>query len=354
VTRVLVVGAGLLGTSIGLGLKAKGHTVQLTDKSSSAAALAADYGAGEVLSSEFSPEVIFICVPPEETAQSIIEFLEKFPKATVSDVASVKASIEKAVATRVNSARFIPGHPMAGRERGGAIAGRSDLFVARPWILCPGDHNEVGRLAAVESLIAELGASVVKMSASDHDRAVALVSHVPQAVSSLLAARLAEAEAEDIALAGAGLRDTTRIAASSPELWLQIYAANSLEVNQELKAFRADLDRLIVALDAIGQPGSLAAVNQILDAGNRGVAKIPGKHGSKAQQYQRIVVMIDDRPGELGRLFNEVGALGVNIEELQLEHSPSAQIGLVELFVLPKFAEPLVAGLQNRGWRIAG
>lgn len=353
-TRVLVVGAGLLGTSIGLGLKAKGHTVQLTDKSYSAAALAADYGAGEVLSSDFSPEVIFICVPPEETAQSVIDFLEKFPEATVSDVASVKASIEKAVATRVNSARFISGHPMAGRERGGAIAGRSDLFVARPWILCPVEENEAGRVAAVESLIAELGASVVKMSASDHDRAVALVSHVPQAVSSLLAARLAEAEAEDIALAGAGLRDTTRIAASSPELWLQIYAANSLEVNQELKAFRADLDRLIVALDAIGQPGSLAAVNQILDAGNRGVAKIPGKHGSKAQQYQRIVVMIDDRPGELGRLFNEVGALGVNIEELQLEHSPSAQIGLVELFVLPKFAEPLVAGLQNRGWRIAG
>lgn len=353
-TKILVVGAGLLGTSIGLGLTKLGHQVQLIDNSASAVALASDYGAGAVFEAGFEPELVFVCVPPEQTAKTISQQLLRFPDATVTDVASVKGSIARELADSIESERYVPGHPMAGRERGGAIAGRADLFVARPWVLCSTEKTDPVRFEVVRKTVAELGATPISMSPEDHDRAVALVSHVPQAVSSLLAARLAHSEPTDIALAGAGLRDTTRIAASDPELWLQIFAANAGPVNRLLKELKADLNKLIDALDHVGETGSLAQINSVLDSGNRGVALIPGKHGSKAQQYSRIVVMIDDRPGELGRLFNEVGTIGINIEELQLEHSPSAEIGLVELFVVPSEAERLTSELLARGWRIAG
>ena len=91
----------------------------------------------------------------------------------------------------------------------------------------------------------------------------------------------------------------------------------------------------------------------MLEAGNAGVEKIPGKHGSKHSTYAQIIVMIDDQPGELARLLTEVGQIGVNLEELKLEHSPSAQIGLVELYVTPQAESTLISQLQDRGWRIA-
>jgi prephenate dehydrogenase len=191
-------------------------------------------------------------------------------------------------------------------------------------------------------------------SPAEHDRAVALVSHVPQLVSSLLAARLVGAAPEDVALAGQGLRDTTRIAASDPKLWLQILDSNADEVSVVLKALALDLDQVIQALDHIDESGSLAKLGRALEAGNKGVERIPGKHGSKATAYSQIVVMIADKPGELGRLFNEVGEIGVNIEELKLEHSPSSLIGLVELFVLPQVEQKLADELMARGWRLAG
>jgi prephenate dehydrogenase len=194
----------------------------------------------------------------------------------------------------------------------------------------------------------------MRFSAHEHDRAVAVVSHVPQLVSSLLAARLIAADSADVSLAGQGLRDTTRIAASDPKLWLQILAANAQEIAPVLKAFQADVQAVVDSLENLDQAGSLAQVNRALEAGNQGVERIPGKHGAKQTTYGQVVVMIDDKPGELGRLFNEVGDIGINIEELKLEHSPSAQIGLVELYVMPAVEQKLVTDLESRGWKIAG
>ena len=243
---------------------------------------------------------------------------------------------------------------MAGRERGGAISGRADLFLSRPWVIAPNASNPAAAIQLVENLALDLGAAPVRVSPEEHDRAVALVSHVPQLVASLLAARLVDAESADVALAGQGLRDTTRIAASDPKLWLQILGANAERVVSILRDFSTDVDALIQALSQIDANGSLSTVGRILEAGNRGVERIPGKHGTKHTEYAQLIVMIEDKPGELGRLFNEVGEIGVNIEELKLEHSPSAQVGLVELYVLPNVVESLSSELIKRSWRIAG
>ncbi|CAB4625093.1 unannotated protein [freshwater metagenome] len=352
---VRIVGAGLLGTSIGLGLSKLGVHVTLEDASPANLKLAIDYGAGKACSAVDKPAVIVVCVPPDVTASVVHRELSDFPEAIVTDVASVKTQVlTELAALGSDLTRYVGSHPMAGRERGGAISGRADLFVGRPWVISANPQSNPQAVSAIEDLAIDLGSAPLRVSAHEHDRAVALVSHVPQLVSSLLAARLIEAESSDVSLAGQGLRDTTRIAASDPKLWIQILAANAAEVAPILKAFEADLHTVVESLENIDQSGSLARVSRALEAGNQGVERIPGKHGTKQTAYAQLVVMIADKPGELGRLFNEVGEIGVNIEELKLEHSPSAPVGLVELYVLPSLEKKLIAELEARGWKIAG
>lgn len=351
---VRVVGAGLLGTSIGLALTKQGVDVVIASQSAKSVDLAVQYGAGREARDTDAPDLIVVCVPPQLTAKIVAQELANFPDAIVTDVASVKLSVlNELIQLDAPIERYVGSHPMAGRERGGAIAGRADLFVGRPWVIAPNEKSKAEGVSLLRRLALALESSVVEISAADHDRAVALVSHVPQLVSSLLAARLVEANGKDVALAGQGLRDTTRIAASDPELWMQIFAANSAEVTQVLKQYQNDLQDVISALADLENADNFKTVEAALQAGNQGIEKIPGKHGSKHSTYAQIVVMIDDQPGELARLLTEVGESGINLEELKLEHSPSAQVGLVELYVLPSAEQILIEELLARGWRIA-
>jgi prephenate dehydrogenase len=219
------------------------------------------------------------------------------------------------------------------------------------------NHDEIAdRRSAdsvIEALALDLGAVPVELDAAEHDRSVALVSHVPQVISSLLAARLSDASTSAVELAGQGLRDTTRIASSEPELWVQILGANAGPVVDILHRYRDDLDRVIAALDAPSAPGSRRAVAETIAGGNAGVARIPGKHG-QAKHFAQLIIMVPDKPGELARLLTEIGDAGVNMEDLRLEHSPGAQVGFAEISVIPEAEERLLAELQLRGWKIAG
>ncbi len=348
---VRIVGAGLLGTSIGLALTKQGFDVVISSQSPKSVDLAVGYGAGRVATETDLPELIVVCVPPAMTAKIVADELARYPNAVVTDVASVKGSVlHELQASGAPLERYVGSHPMAGRERGGAISGRADLFVGRPWVITSHDGADERGIDLVADLASHLGSAVVRVGTKEHDRAVALVSHVPQLVSSLLASRLVTAAPEDIALAGQGLRDTTRIAASDPELWLQILEANADEVLPLLQSFAADLSSLISGFE-VREPQ--AQIRSVMEAGNIGVGRIPGKHGGKHTNYAQVIVMVEDRPGELARLLTEVGEIGINLEELQLEHSPSAQIGLAELYVAPTEAERLTADLVARGWRIA-
>lgn len=351
---VHIIGTGLLGASIGLGLRARGTTVTLEDVSPSSARLAADYGAGIAGEPAEEPGLVVVAVPPDVTATVVAGALERFPNAIVTDVASVKrASYEELERRGADLSRYLGSHPMAGRERGGAISARADLFIGRPWVIAGhgGIPYRSGR--QLEALILDLGATPIEMTIEEHDRAVGLVSHVPQIVSTLMAARLAHGESADLALAGQGVRDVTRVAASDPALWVQILEANRANVAEVLTGLRDDLDTVVDALSEPDAQGARRALAETLAAGNAGVARLPGKHGS-SKQYLTVTVMVDDRPGQLARLFADVGELGVNIEDFRMEHSPKAQIGLTELQVLPESHDDLTAGLEARGWRIAG
>ena len=352
---VRVVGAGLLGTSIGLALSKLGVDVIITDASPAASALAIDYGAGRAPQENDQPNLIVVCVPPDITATLVAAELQSNPDAIVTEVASVKAAILKQLRDAgADLSRYVGSHPMAGRERGGAIAGRADLFIGRTWVLSATDESSPAAVTAVENLASDLGSAIVSVAATEHDHAVALVSHLPQMVASLTAGQLIEADASDIQLAGQGLRDTIRIAASDPKLWVQILAANAPLVADALKGLARDLDSAICALENVSASGSLAKLSTLLEAGNQGISRLPGKHGAKATNYSGVTVMIDDKPGELGRLFAEVGEIGVNLEEINLEHSPASLVGMLELSVMPGVESHLITELTSRGWRLVG
>jgi prephenate dehydrogenase len=350
---VRIVGAGLLGSSIGHALRARGIDVALDDTSPSQLRLAIDYGAGRRPRDDDDPSLIVVAVPPDVTADVIERELLRHPTAVVTDVASVKLEPLRALRERgVDLTHYIGSHPLAGRERGGAISARADIFVGRPWVVCRDEETSAADLALVEGLALDLGATPLEMTPEDHDRAVALVSHVPQLVASLLAGRFVDAPDGSLRLAGQGVRDTTRIAASAPELWVQILGANSAPVVDVLDALAADLTAVSAALRDPEAPGSRRAVADTIRRGNDGVERLPGKHGQN-RRFEQVVVMVDDTPGQLGRLFGELGELEVNVEDLRLEHSPGAQFGLAEISVVPSAVRRAVEGLQSRGWKIA-
>ena len=351
--QVRIVGSGLLGASLGLALRELGVDVILSDASRASQTLAIDYGAGRAPADGDAPALVVVAVPPDAVAAVVAAELAAQPTALVTDVASVKAGILSELrASGADLTRYLGSHPMAGRERGGAVSARTDLFVGRPWVITPHELTTPEAVRAIEDLALDVGATSVRMSAEEHDRGVALVSHVPQLVSSLLAARLRDATEAEVGLAGQGLRDTTRIAGSNPQLWTQILQANAGPVAEVLHAYRDDLDALLDALDAPAASGAPRRVADTLAAGNAGVARIPGKHGTD-HRFASLVIKVDDRPGELARLLTEIGEEGVNMEDLRLEHSPGAQVGFAEIAVLPEAAHRLATALEQRGWALA-
>ena len=275
VGQVRVVGAGLLGASVGLGLRGKGVDVIVHDSSPANLSLAIDYGAGRAARDTDVPSLIVVAVPPDLIATVVAAELDRFPNALVTDVASVKAGpLAELRALGADLSRYVGSHPLAGRERGGAISARADLFIGRPWVVTPHEASSTAETRVIEDLILDLGAAPVEMTAEEHDRSVALVSHVPQLIASLLAKRLLGTTEAAVSLSGQGLRDTTRIAGSNPELWVQILGSNAVPVTDVLRAYRDDLDELLTVLAAPTAPGARRALAETLAAGNAGVARI--------------------------------------------------------------------------------
>jgi len=187
------------------------------------------------------------------------------------------------------------------------------------------------------------------MDVDDHDAAVARVSHLPHLMSVLMAGHLTEVPREDLLLAGQGLRDVTRIAGGDPGLWRQILEANATAVLAELRSVADELDTLIKAVES--GPASVELTER-LSRGVAGTRRIPGKHGSAPVSYRQVVVEIPDTPGALGRLFAEVGAAGVNVEDISIEHDQAREIGYLALSVAPSQAQGLVAAMLAGGWSV--
>ena len=366
---VIVIGTGLIGTSVALALRPQGVTVWLADSDPAAARLAADIGAGTVLPGDVPggpppggpADVAVLAVPPQAVAPTLARAQAAGLARWYTDVASVKSlPVRQARAAGCDMASFVPGHPLSGRERSGPAAARADLFLGRPWVICPDPPAPAAGLAAIEALARICGAEPVQVSAAEHDRWVALVSHAPHVLSAAMAARLADASDGALSLAGQGLRDVTRIAAGDTGLWTQILAANAAPVADVLAAVAADLAAVAEALADTalaagpGGPGGpdLKVLAALLEQGGAGVARIPGKRGGPARAEAAVQVVIPDRPGELARLFQAAGAAGVNIEDIGIEHSPGLPVGVAELTVHPEAVARLTEALAANGWPV--
>ncbi|MGH8971070.1 MAG: prephenate dehydrogenase, partial [Actinomycetes bacterium] len=295
-----------------------------------------------------------VAVSPSATAGVVAGLVAGNAAATVVDTAGVKADVLREVRQVVGpTPHFVGTHPMAGRERSGPGAARADLFEGRPWVIVESGADEPSR-ARAHDLVRRCGAVPVPMDAAAHDAAVALVSHVPQVAASLVAARLAEADGAALALTGQGLRDVTRVAASDPDLWVDVLAANAGPVARILADVRHDVDGVIHALHEMADDPDWgrAALREVLLRGNAGRAALPGKHGGRPTPYAVVPVVLEDRPGELARLFADAGRAGVNVEDVRIEHSAGQPVGLVELWVAPDVAERLITALGGLGWTV--
>lgn len=352
VRSALVVGSGLIGTSVALALRRHGVDVHLTDRNPVAVRRAADLGAGTPEPPTSQVDLAVVAVPPSATPGAAAGLLAGNVAATVVDTAGVKAGVLRQVALTVGpTPHFVGTHPMAGRERSGPGAARADLFEGRPWVLTA-DGADERSLARARRLVELCGGVVVEMDPVAHDVAVALVSHVPQVAASLVAARLAEGPDHAVELTGQGLRDVTRVAASDPDLWVDLLAANAEPVARVLAELRQDVDAVVHALHELAEDAEWGrtALREVLVRGNAGRALLPGKHGGRSRSYAVVPVVLDDRPGELARLFQQVGEAGVNIEDVRIEHSPGQQVGLVELSVDPGAQSRVVEALTALGW----
>ena len=346
IQSIRVVGAGLIGTSIGLKMKSLGCKVEIIDTDTNSMKLAQDLVKSEKLS---EPELIVIAVSVDANAKVVIEQINSNPNSIVCDLASVKSDlllqVEKLSAHPEN---FVSLHPMAGREVNGAENSRADLFEGRAWIGISDSLKNKKNNEIIESFVSVCGGVLYWLTSKEHDETVALLSHLPQILSSLLASKLNDVDPNKLNLAGQGLRDVTRLAASDAKLWAQILSSNKDSIQPLLRDFIASLTKLQDSLNSANQD----QVAAILNRGITGKARIPGKHGAKNRDYSFLPIVIDDKPGQLASIFNECAKVDVNIEDLSIEHSPGQETGLITLSLSAQDCEKLSEHLISKGFRV--
>ena len=296
---VLVVGSGLIGTSIGLALAGE-RDVCLSDASDVHLRAAVARGAGRAWDGREPAAVVVVAVPPARTAARLVELMQQRVGRTYTHVAGVQAPVQEQVLSGPGTARFVGSHPMAGRELAGPAAAAGDLFLGRRWAVCPTPSSAPDAVQAVERLAIACGAVPVRLPADEHDAAVALVSHLPHAVSALLAGMLRGDQGRTLDLAGPGLADMTRIAAGDPELWLQVLAANATRVGplltelaRAMSVAAALLGQLAGTAPGQGEPADpVTALRGVLERGRQGRALVPVKRGLLDSGFASVRVVL--------------------------------------------------------------
>jgi prephenate dehydrogenase len=356
-TDLLVVGCGLIGTSIGLALQGTaGSSVLLTDQNPRAVLTAVMRGAGQPWDGTQRVDLAVVAIPPGQVARELTTLQQLDVAKTYTHVSSVQAQVQREIEDLSRSrSTVVGGHPLAGREVSGPEGALADLFVGRPWAVCPGPDSAEDAIDQVERLARACGAVPVRVEPQAHDQAVALLSHLPHVASSALAGLLADQEdARALHLSGPGLADTTRLAAGDAELWTAILSGNAVEVAGPVRALARSLEELAQALHGIveGDPTAAERVREFLVRGNRGRAHVPVKRGEFAGAFVGVRVEVADAPGRLAALLTCAGDAGANVEDVRVEHVPGNARGMIELLVAPGVVASLRSALDAAGWRV--
>ena len=246
--RVAIAGTGLIGASFGLALRSAGFGGEIVGVSSPGAIAAAtaagaiDRGA-PLAEAVADADLVFL----SQTIGRIIDTVRHLdalvkPGALVTDAGSTKCEIVDIARQSISRCQFLGGHPMAGKESRGAAVAEAGLFRGRSWVLTPDEPAELETPAAHEfcGWLRKIGARIVVLDSDEHDRVVSFTSHLPQLVSTALAA--AVSERADVSVAGSGLMDMTRLALSSYDLWRDILATNSEHIGRALAIYIQELE----------------------------------------------------------------------------------------------------------------
>ncbi|HLN15729.1 MAG TPA: prephenate dehydrogenase/arogenate dehydrogenase family protein [Acidimicrobiales bacterium] len=344
--RALVVGTGLIGGSLGLGLRARGWHVsgRDADPDREAAALAA--GALDAVGPDPLAELAFVATPLADAAEVASDLLaEGRVDLVVSDVCGVKAPVVAAV----RHPRFVGGHPMAGSEQVGLAGADPDLFVGATWVLTPTETTDAPAFARVQAVAQSLGADVIALSPADHDRMVAVVSHVPHLVAATLmnaASSGAERDAALLRLAAGGFRDMTRVSAGHPGIWPDICADNSVAIVRAM-------DRLLEDLRAVRDEvagGDRARLLAMLDRASAARRALPAR-AARPEGLAELRIPVPDRAGVLAEVTTIAGNLGINVEDIEIAHSTEGPRGVLVLVVDRDEAAKLHDAVIGRGYR---
>ncbi|MCU1600709.1 MAG: Prephenate dehydrogenase-like protein [Frankiales bacterium] len=362
-TSALVVGCGLIGASVGMALRDAGWDVFLEDEDPAAVGTAVRRRAGQPWENGVRTEIAVIAVPPRLTAAVLFATQTRNVAQTYTHVASVQSHVQREVeGLSTDLSTIVGGHPLAGRELSGPAAATADLFAGRPWAICAGPQTGGQAVTALRGLVAAVGADAVALTAAAHDAAVAVLSHLPQVTASALAAGLVGAglQADELRLAGPGLVDTTRLAASDAALWEQILELNAPHVAPVLTDLAARLTSAAAALTSLSDEPSppqaaaaVAAVRDLLRTGNAGRALVPVKRGVRSEAFAPVRVTVRDEPGRLAALLTDAGLAGVNVEDVHVEHIPGRPTGVIELAVEVGDVIVLTDALRAAGWSVA-
>ncbi len=337
-----VVGLGLIGASLALALRDAGWRVSGDDVDPAVVALALSQEV--ILSPQVGPDVdlIAIATPAGVVAEVALDYLERFkdPALIVTDVAGVKESIVAEVA----DPRFLGGHPMAGSELRGLKGARADLFESCTWVLTPTEATPADVYTRLHSFLREIGANVVAISAGDHDRLVALASHVPHLLAGALMNQAADAAREDavlLQLAAGGFRDMTRIAAGDPSIWPDILFENHDAISLALEELEGRLAALRSALEARNRPSLEASLTSAALARRQ----LPGRAlNSEDMAYLRV--LLADTPGSLARVTTTASDMLVNIYDIEIAHAIEGNKGTLLLAVDAQQAERFMQALR--------
>ena len=351
--RVAVLGTGLMGTSVAMAAARAGAAVSGWDADPATTARAAGLGgftpASSLDEAVRGADLAVVCTPIPTIAPVVAAALAATTAAIVTDVGSIMAPVSRDVAAEVTAEdlpRYVPGHPMGGSERSGPEHASPSVLDGIVWVLSATEASDVAAVDALESWIEGLGARAVRMTSDRHDRLVAFVSHLPQVASTALMSLAATEEADEpeiLLLAAGGFRDLTRLAASDAALWSSILVANRERIAEAIDLY---VDRLqSLRDDVVGSKGKAveSTFAQAKDARLRLATKPQVKAGVAVLQVE-----VPDRPGALAELTSILAEGRVNIEDLQIVHSPEGGRGTVHLTVAADATghatEVLVAG----------
>ncbi|HEX5937743.1 MAG TPA: prephenate dehydrogenase/arogenate dehydrogenase family protein [Actinomycetota bacterium] len=351
--RVAVLGTGLMGTSVAMAAARAGATVTGwdgdPDATARAAALAGFAPAPSIEGAVAGADLVVVCTPIPTIAPLVAAALAASAGAIVTDVGSIMGSVSRAVASLVEPAhlpRFVPGHPMGGSERSGPEHASPSVLDGIVWVLSADDGTDLAALARLQAWIEGLGARPVRMPADRHDRLVAFVSHLPQVASTALMSLAATEEADEpeiLLLAAGGFRDLTRLAASDAPLWSSILLANPDRIAEAIDLYVERLRRLRDDVVEGRDDAVVTTFAHAKEARLRLAAKPQVRSGIAVLQVEA-----PDRPGALAELTRLLAEGEVNIEDLQIVHSPEGGRGTVHLTVaasaVTQATDVLVAG----------